>query len=85
MSWLFVKQLRPFVLLAGAASLVLNLMLLMPALYMVQVFGRVFASRSVETLVMLTAIRAGALALAYCMDTVRARALAWAGLARTPA
>ncbi len=81
MSWLFVKQLRPFVLLAGAASLVLNLMLLMPALYMVQVFDRVFASRSVETLAMLTAITAVALALGYCMDTVRARALAWAGSA----
>jgi PrtD family type I secretion system ABC transporter len=81
MSWLFVKQLRPFVLLAGAASLVLNLMLLMPALYMVQVFDRVFASRSLETLAMLTAITAVALALGYCMDTVRSRALAWAGSA----
>ena len=81
MSWLFVKQLRPFVLLAAAASLVLNLMLLMPALYMVQVFDRVFASRSMETLVMLTAITAVALALGFCMDLVRARALAWAGSA----
>ena len=55
MRWLFAAQLRPFVLLAGAASLVLNLALLVPALYMVQVFDRVFASRSVETLAMLTA------------------------------
>ena len=81
MRWLFAAQLRPFVLLAGAASLVLNLALLVPALYMVQVFDRVFTSRSVETLVMLTAIAGAALALAYCMDTVRARALAWAGAA----
>jgi len=79
MNWLFVKQLRPFVLLAAAASLVLNLVLLMPALYMTQVFDRVFSSRSTETLVMLTAITAVALALGFCMDTVRARALAWAG------
>ena len=79
MRWLFAAQLRPFVLLAGAASLVLNLALLVPALYMVQVFDRVFASRSVETLVMLTLITVVALALGYCMDTVRARALAWAG------
>ncbi len=79
MGWLFVKQLRPFVLLAGAASLVLNLALLMPAIYMVQVFDRVFASRSVETLVMLTALVLLALALGYCMDTVRARALSCAG------
>jgi len=79
MSWLFTRQLRPFVLLAGAASLVLNLALLVPALYMVQVFDRVFASRSVETLVMLSTLALLALALGYCMDTARARALAWAG------
>ena len=48
---------------------------------MVQVFDRVFASRSMETLVMLTALAPLALALGYCMDTVRARALAWAGSA----
>jgi PrtD family type I secretion system ABC transporter len=77
--WLFVKRLRAFVLLAGAASLVLNLALLMPALYMMQVFDRVFASRSVETLAMLSMLVVLALALGYCVDTVRARALAWAG------
>jgi ABC-type protease/lipase transport system fused ATPase/permease subunit len=79
MSWLFAPQLRPFVLLAGAASLLLNLALLMPAIYMVQVFDRVFASRSVETLAMLTALTLLILALGYAMDVVRARALAWAG------
>jgi len=81
MNWLFVAQLRPFVLLAGAASLVLNLALLMPSIYMMQVFDRVFSSRSVETLVMLSALAALALALGYCMDIVRSRALAWAGRA----
>jgi ATP-binding cassette, subfamily C, type I secretion system permease/ATPase len=67
------------VLLAAGASLVLNLMLLMPALYLVQVFDRVFASRSLETLAMLSLLVALALALAYAMDVVRSRALAWAG------
>src|SRR6185436_18510924 len=81
MGWLFAKHLRPFVLLAGAASLSLNVALLAPALYMVQVFDRVFASRSVETLVMLSAAALLALALGYCMDTARAGALAWAGTA----
>jgi PrtD family type I secretion system ABC transporter len=81
MRWLFAKQLRPFVVLAGAASLVLNVALLAPALYMLQVFDRVFASRSIETLVMLSLLAALALGLAYFMDTVRARALAWAGRA----
>lgn len=81
MNWLFVPQLRPLVLLAIAVSLVLNLALLAPALYMLQVFDRVFASRSVETLVMLSALAVLALTLAYFMDTVRAGALAWAGRA----
>ena len=79
MSWLFAKRLRSFVLLAGAASLLLNLALLMPALYMMQVFDRVFTSRSIETLVMLSALVLLALTLAYFVDTVRARALAFAG------
>jgi PrtD family type I secretion system ABC transporter len=81
MDWLFARHLRPFVLLAGAASLALNLALLAPALYMVQIFDRVFASRSVETLAMLSLAALLALALGYCMDTVRAGALAWAGVA----
>ncbi|HEY1289994.1 MAG TPA: type I secretion system permease/ATPase [Burkholderiales bacterium] len=81
MGWLFARHLRPFVLLAGAASLALNLALLAPALYMVQVFDRVFASRSVETLAMLSLAALLTLALGYCMDTVRSGALAWAGAA----
>ncbi len=81
MSWLFVARLRPFVLLAGVASLLLNLALLMPSIYMMQVFDRVFSSRSVETLVMLSALAFLALALGYCMDVVRARALGWSGRA----
>ncbi len=81
MRWLFVARLRPFVLLAAAASLVLNLALLVPSLYMLQVFERVFASRSLETLLMLSLLAAGALALAYCMDSARSAALARAGRA----
>jgi PrtD family type I secretion system ABC transporter len=81
MSWLFVAQLRPFVLLAGAASLLLNLALLMPSIYMLQVFDRVFSSRSMATLVMLSALAILALALGYCMDVVRTRALGWSGRA----
>jgi PrtD family type I secretion system ABC transporter len=81
MRWLFTPQLRPLVGLAAAASLVLNLASLVPAIYMLQVFDRVLASRSVETLAMLTAVALIALALGFCMDGVRARALAWAGRA----
>ena len=79
MSWLFAKRLRSFIALAGFASLVLNIAMLMPAIYMMQVFDRVFSSRSVETLVMLGIITMLFLALGYFVDTVRVRALAWAG------
>ncbi|HEY6512395.1 MAG TPA: type I secretion system permease/ATPase, partial [Burkholderiaceae bacterium] len=78
MGWLFVARLKPFVMLAAFASLVLNLALLMPTLFMVQVFDRVFVSRSLETLAMLSLLVLLALALAWFMDLVRARALAQA-------
>jgi ATP-binding cassette, subfamily C, type I secretion system permease/ATPase len=79
MGWLFVKRLRSFVFLAAIASLVLNVALLMPAIYMLQVFDRVLVSGSGETLVMLGAITLLFLALGYFLDTVRTRVLAWAG------
>src|SRR6185312_15815085 len=81
MSWLFVRRLRAFVLLAAFASLVLNVALLMPSIYMMQVFDRVFSSRSVETLIMLSVVALLALVLGYCMDVVRASALSWSGRA----
>jgi ATP-binding cassette, subfamily C, type I secretion system permease/ATPase len=79
MKWLFVKRLRSFVVLAALASLVLNITLLMPAIYMLQVFDRVFTSGSIETLAMLGLITLLFLVLGYFLDTVRARALAWCG------
>jgi PrtD family type I secretion system ABC transporter len=81
MNWLFASRLRPFVLLACGVSLLLNLAMLAPAIYMTQVFDRVFASRSVQTLVMLSIFAALALALGYAMDALRGRTLAWAGRA----
>jgi PrtD family type I secretion system ABC transporter len=81
MNWLFVVPIRPFVVLAGVASLFLNLALLMPSIYTMQVFDRVFSSRSVETLAMLTAMAFLGLGLGYCMDVVRSRALSWSGRA----
>lgn len=79
MRWLFARQLRPFVTLAAGASLLLNLALLAPALYMLQVFDRVFASGSIETLVMLSIPVLIMLTFGYFMDAARARALAAAG------
>jgi PrtD family type I secretion system ABC transporter len=79
MSWLFTRRLRSFVLLAAAASFILNIALLMPAIYMMQVFDRVFTSSSVETLLMLGLITLVFLVLGAFVDTVRTRSLAWAG------
>ena len=75
--------LRRFVALAVTASVLLNLALLVPALYTLQVFDRVFSSRSSETLLMLSALTLLAIAFGCCMDVVRARALSAAGRALT--
>ena len=56
MNWLLAPALRPAIVLAAGASLLLNLALLVPALFSLQVFERVFTSRSVETLAMLSAL-----------------------------
>jgi len=79
MRWLFAKQLRSFVTLAACTSFLLNLALLAPAMYMLQVFDRVFASGSVETLVMLSIPVVVILTFGYFMDAARTRALGAAG------
>jgi PrtD family type I secretion system ABC transporter len=71
----------PYFLYAGLFSLFINLLLLVPALYMLQVFDRVLLSRSDETLVVLTAGVIAALAIMMLLDVLRARLLASAGLA----
>jgi len=76
MHWLLARQIRPFIKLAAFASLLLNLALLAPALYMLQVFDRVFTSGSIETLVMLALPVLVMLALGYAVDAARARSLA---------
>ena len=67
-------------LTAAAFSLVINVALLAPSLYMLQVFDRVLATRSIETLGLLSLIAGVALALMFVLDLVRARLLALAGM-----
>ena len=81
MNWLLLKPIRPFITLAALASLLLNLALVVPSLYMLQVFDRVFSSRSIETLVMLGLFALLALGLGFCMDRARLQLLARAGRA----
>jgi PrtD family type I secretion system ABC transporter len=76
-----VARLRPFFLYAGLFSLAINLLLLVPPLYMLQVFDRVLASRSGETLLVLTIAAIVALLVMALIDILRARLLAAAGVA----
>ena len=76
-----VSRFRPYFLYAGLFSLAINLLLLVPPLYMLQVFDRVLASRSVETLAVLTVAAIVALVVMALLDVLRARLLAASGAA----
>lgn len=60
-------------------SLALNLLILTVPLYMTAVYDRVLSSRSLETLLMLSIVAVGALALTGVLDTVRQMILTRAG------
>lgn len=75
----FLNSYRQVLLHAGVISFCINLLLLAPTLYMIQIFDRVFSSRSNETLVWLTVITVGMLVLYWIMDWIRARLLAGVG------
>jgi PrtD family type I secretion system ABC transporter len=76
----FLAQFRSYFFSAAAFSLVINVLMLAPALFMLQVFDRVVSSRSVETLVMLFALTLTALAVMAYLDAIRARLLARAAI-----
>ena len=65
---------------AVAFSFVINLAMLAPSVYMLQVFDRVLSTRSPETLVMLSLFAGAALLLMWALDLVRGRLLALTGL-----
>jgi len=75
----FVRAHARYFIAAGLFSLVINLVLLAPSLYMLQVFDRVLSTRSLETLVMLSLITGGALLLMFALDLVRGRLLVLLG------
>jgi len=75
----FVRAHARFFIAAALFSLVINMALLTPSLYMLQVFDRVLSTRSVETLVMLSLITGGALLLMFGLDWVRGRLLSLLG------
>ena len=75
-----VSRLTPLFLFAALFSLAINLLLLAPPLYMLQVFDRVLSSRSEETLLVLTFAAFVALAITALLDVLRARLLLAAGV-----
>ncbi|HEX6267710.1 MAG TPA: type I secretion system permease/ATPase, partial [Burkholderiales bacterium] len=68
-------------LAVGGFSFAINVLLLVPALYMLQVYDRVLSSRNEVTLYMLTLIMAGLFLLEAALEFVRSRVLIRAGAA----
>jgi PrtD family type I secretion system ABC transporter len=75
-----LQPFRSLLLHVGIFSFFINLALLVPPLYMLQVFDRVLASRTGETLLMLTLGAAFLLVMMLLLDHLRARMLVAGGL-----
>ena len=75
-----VGGMRRYFIYAGLFSLAINVLLLVPAIYMLQVFDRVLSGRSEETLVMLSVGALIALAVMAALDVLRAQLLAACGV-----
>ena len=63
----------------GAFSMIINLLMLAPSLYMLQVYDRALNSRNVTTLIVLTAITLGMLAVMALLEWVRSMILVRVG------
>jgi ATP-binding cassette subfamily C exporter for protease/lipase len=74
-----IWSLRRVFVAAGAFSFVINLLMLVPSLYMLQVYDRVLMSRNESTLLMLTLLTLGLLALMSGLEWIRSRLLVRAG------
>nr|WP_242482230.1 type I secretion system permease/ATPase [Thiocystis violacea] len=70
-----LKASRNSFLFAGFFSFFINLFMLVPAIYMLQVYDRVIASSSESTLIMLTVLAVGLFAVMGAMEVLRSRIL----------
>jgi ATP-binding cassette subfamily C protein EexD len=66
-----LAPLRPYILAAGAFSLFINILMIVPAIYMLQVYDRAVGSQSLSTLTMLTLIMVGLLIAFGGLEWVR--------------
>lgn len=70
------KEIRPAIVMLAIFSVAINLLLLVPSLYMMQVYDRVLRSGVVETLIYVTLIAAAAIAAYAALESIRLKALA---------
>ena len=70
-----LRQFRGVFIAAGAFSAAANVLMLLPSIYMLQVYDRVLASMNVSTLVMLTLIVLVLFVLLGILEAVRAKTL----------
>lgn len=74
-----IDPLRPYFVRAGIFSLISSLLVLMPSVYMLEVYDRVVNSRSFLTLLMLTVLVIGAFVLMEILDWARTSVMHEAG------
>lgn len=74
-----IWELRHPFYVVGGFSFVINLLMLLPSLYMLQVYDRVLTSRSEMTLLVLTVITLGLYGVLVGLEWVRSRALVRVG------
>lgn len=77
---LALKRVRYAFFATAFFSLLINLLMLVPPLYMLQMYDRVLSSRSEITLIMLTILAAGMLGVLGLMEAIRSRVLVRVGL-----
>jgi ATP-binding cassette subfamily C protein EexD len=75
-----LEPLRPYVMAAGFFSFFINMLMIVPAIYMLQVYDRAVGSQSLSTLGMLTIIMICLLAAMGALDWVRGRIMGRAGV-----
>ena len=73
------RELNSAIWLLAVFSIAINLLLLVPSLYMMQIYDRVLRSGVVETLVYVTLIAAAAIAVYAWLESLRLRVLARIG------
>lgn len=74
-----LTPLRPYLATAGAFSFFINILMIVPAIYMLQVYDRAVGSQSLATLAMLTLIMVGLLIAMGGLDWVRGQIMNRAG------